>query len=128
MTEDSTTDFRSGHASVRSSAKNVEQKEQVISKVITAAPGKVIKKEAKSFPLVLSFSEGAIAGTIKFVAAGDQYQDNTGKVQRYSVTKIVITVAGRKENFTFNEPLYRFFMAALQDPDARSKMEEWLTV
>ena len=124
MNEETTENWRAGHESVRSTAK--EQKEQVVSKTLTARSPKAKVQLAKTVPLVLSFSEGPTAGTIKFVAAGDVYQDNTGKVQRYANTKIVIKTTVMKDAFTITEPLYRFMMAAFEDTDAQGKIAEWL--
>jgi hypothetical protein len=101
---------------------------QVRSKVIVStrkAPDKAVITTTQ--PLVLSFSEGALAGTIKFVKAGDVYQDNTGKQQRYNTSKIVIKTTVMKDPFTITEPLYRFMMAAFSDEDAMLKIQDWLT-
>jgi len=104
------------------------EKEPIIAKVITAKrKGPEPVTQAKTLPLTLSFSEGAVAGTIKFVKAGDVYQDNNGKQQRYGQTKIVIKTTQMKDPFTINEPLYRFMMVAFVDEDAVLKISEWLT-
>lgn len=105
----------------------VEQ-EQIIAKVITSKKkGPDSDVQAKTVPLTLSFSEGSLAGTIKFVKVGDVYQDNTGKQQRYNTSKIVIKTTVMKDPFTITEPLYRFMMAAFSDEDAMLKIQDWLT-
>lgn len=101
------------------------EKEAVTSKVLTVKPKKAVAALTKTVPLVLSFSEGPLAGTIKFVKAGDTYQDNMGKIQRYSVTKVVIKTTAMKDPFTMTEPLYRFFLAAIEDTDAQEKIADW---
>jgi hypothetical protein len=101
------------------------QKEEKITRAITAAPGKTKQQISKSFPIVLSFSEGDIAGTLKFVKMGDTYTDNLGKAQRYPQTKIVISIAGRKENITITEVVWRYLTTAMSAPDVQEKLIDW---
>jgi hypothetical protein len=101
------------------------QKEEKITRSIKADPPKAKPVITKAFPIVLSFSEGDIAGTIKFVKTGDSYTDHEGKAQKYPQTKIVISIAGRKEPITITEVVWRYLTSAMAAQDVQEKLVEW---
>lgn len=87
-------------------------------------PKTKVPTAALSRPATFTFTDGAIAGAIKFIKAGDSFQFD-GKMQKYENTKITIQTVGMDKAFNLTREIYLALFDALADPVCSEKIAEW---
>jgi hypothetical protein len=110
-------------AGTKASAKKVE-KEQVTIASKRVAHKSGVQKAAITKPIVFTFTDGPVAGVIKFIRAGDTYVMNSEN-KLYPSTKITIQTVGQKEAFGITQAIYYALMDSLKEPLCREQIKEW---
>jgi hypothetical protein len=88
-------------------------------------PAKKIGSSVITKPIVFTFTDGDVAGTIKFIKKDDSYT-REGKLQKYPTTKIMIQVIGMDKPFAMTREIFIAFNDAIAEPACLKKIEEWL--
>jgi hypothetical protein len=88
-------------------------------------PAKKAVSSVITKPIVFTFTDGDVAGTIKFIKKDDSYT-REGKLQKYPTTKIMIQVIGMDKPFAMTREIFTAFQDSLQEPACVKKIEEWL--
>lgn len=83
-----------------------------------------VQKATITRPVVFTFTDGPVAGIIKYIRAGDTFTHN-GENKQYPTSKITVQTVGQKEAFGITQAIYYALMDSLKEQICHDQIKEW---
>lgn len=110
--------------SVEKNSLNIEPNDALFTVSSKRTPKVKASPAVLSRPVTFTFTDGEIAGAIKFIKKDDIYMRD-GKAEKYPTTKITIQTVSMDKPFNLSREIYLALTDALANQLCADKIKEW---